>query len=658
MLKPIRLTAFLLSLFAFSVSYSQDKILDSLNLVLRNPKLHDTTRLQIISDVMYDHYSDFDRNFYVLNEKIGKLSLRNYKQKNDTKTHIVYAEWLASYYSCLAEMYTHKEPRDKGLIYHDKAIAILKSVKSYDEMYVAVLGKAAFYVGMTQNAKAIPLVFSALKFYEKNPNHYTEQIPYALQLLSSIYLRQDQYKKSIEYGNKAIQAFDTYYKENPNNHTLFLKSQTLSDIGYCYAKVNRHKEAIVFYNKSIALSKQVGADSMTGITLAKAAESYLMLSNPNEAKRLYEQVLAMKSLSAAVDATAIANATVQLGSLYYKMGDLAKAKKYALEGLELSKKTGEIGVKDHAARLMYDVSVKTKDFQKALEMYKYSEKIVDSSQVMASKNELEQQQLKYDFEKKELRLKLDAEKKAAAKNNWLIALSGIILLLLLGVYFYYRTNKQKQAIAGLEKNQIKQKLLVTQMNPHFIFNSIGNIQQLIYDEKDDDAINYLSKFSVLTRQILENSNENYISLHEEVEMIGNYLSIQQLLYNNKFSFTIEVDKDIVPETIFLPPMLTQPFIENAIKHGLAGKNQNGLIDIRFYLEDTKLFFEVLDNGKGFEAEKSTSSHKSLAMTITKERLVNYTKNQDFVVQTDNIKDSDEKVVGAKVVFEIPYIYEN
>lgn len=654
--QSIRLTALLLLFFTFS--YSQDKIIDSLNLVLRNPRLHDTTRLQIISDVMYANYTDFDKNFYVLNEKIGQLSLKNYKKKNHQKTHIVYAEWLASYYSALAEMYTHKEPRSKGLLYHDKSIAILKEVKSYDDMYVAILGKAAFYVGMTQNAKAIPLVFSALKFYEKDPKHYTEQIPYALQLLSSIYLRQDEYQKSIDYGIKAINAFDAYYKENPNNHTLFLKSQSLSDIGYCYANLKRHKEAILFYNKSMAFSKQVGADSMTGITLAKAAESYLMLNNPAEAIKLYEQVLAMKSLSNAIDATAIANATVQLGSLYYRIGDLVKAKKYAEEGLELSKKTGEIGVKDHAARLMYNVSFKTKDFEKALEMYQYSEKIVDSSQVLAAKNELEQQQLKYSYEKKALNLKIDAEKKTAAKNNWLIALSGIILLLLLGVYFYYRNNKQKQAIAGLEKNQMKQKLLITQMNPHFIFNSIGNIQQLIYDEKDDDAINYLSKFSVLTRQILENSNENYISLHEEVEMIGNYLSIQQLLYNNKFSFTINVDNEINTEAIFLPPMLTQPFIENAIKHGLAGKNQNGLIDIRFYLKDTKLFFEVLDNGKGFEAEKSTSNHKSLAMTITKERLVNYTKNQDFVVQTDNIKDSEEKVVGAKVVFEIPYIYEN
>ena len=210
----------------------------------------------------------------------------------------------------------------------------------------------------------------------------------------------------------------------------------------------------------------------------------------------------------------------------------------------------------------------------------------------------------------------------------------------------------------MEKTQIKQKLLITQMNPHFIFNSIENIRSLIYDRKNDDAVNYLGKFSKLTRQILENSSENYISLAEEVEMIENYLAIQQLLYHNKFDFNVAVQETIDTEATFLPPMLTQPFIENAIKHGLSNTTETGKIDIRFYLNDSKLFFEVTDNGKGFDASKKVENHKSLAMAITKERLVTYTRNQDFVVRTDNITDANGQVAGAKVNFEIPYICEN
>ncbi|HSD13669.1 MAG TPA: histidine kinase, partial [Flavobacterium sp.] len=181
---------------------------------------------------------------------------------------------------------------------------------------------------------------------------------------------------------------------------------------------------------------------------------------------------------------------------------------------------------------------------------------------------------------------------------------------------------------------------------------------LIYNNQDQDAVNYLTKFSKLTRQILENSTQNYISLAEEVEMIENYLVIQQLLYSNKFNYELAVDDAIDMETLLLPPMLTQPFIENAIKHGLSNKTEKGKIDISFYLKENKLFFNVSDNGKGFETSQKTTGHKSLAMTITKERLIGYTKNQNFAVLTDNIKDNDENIVGAKVSFEIPYIYEN
>lgn len=169
---------------------------------------------------------------------------------------------------------------------------------------------------------------------------------------------------------------------------------------------------------------------------------------------------------------------------------------------------------------------------------------------------------------------------------------------------------------------------------------------------------YLTKFSKLTRQILENSNENYIPLSEELAMIDNYLVIQQLLYNNAFDFSIAVEDDIDADTILLPPMLTQPFIENAIKHGIQNKEGRGMIAIRFSLHDLKLYFELTDNGGGFGASQKDQNHKSLAMRITKERLANYTKKSDFTVQAENVLDQNEKVIGAKVIFEIPHIYEN
>lgn len=240
----------------------------------------------------------------------------------------------------------------------------------------------------------------------------------------------------------------------------------------------------------------------------------------------------------------------------------------------------------------------------------------------------------------------------------------VILLLVVGLFFlsyffknYFFKLKNKQFISDLEKQALNQKLLLTQMNPHFIFNSIDNIKSLIHNKKDIQAVNYLTKFSSLTRQILENSNENYISLQEEITMLENYLVIQQLLYTNKFEFSIYVSPIINKEATYIPPMLTQPFIENAIKHGLKNKDKNGKVAIHFFKNESKLFFEVTDNGNGFNKTDKESNHKSLAVAMTKKRLEYYTKKSKFLLQMENITDANEKIIGAKINFEIPYIYE-
>lgn len=241
-------------------------------------------------------------------------------------------------------------------------------------------------------------------------------------------------------------------------------------------------------------------------------------------------------------------------------------------------------------------------------------------------------------------------------RNFLLGIGFVGLLVLIGFGFtWFNLRKVK-----MENKQLltEQKLKRSQMNPHFIFNSIQNVRSLIHGKKEVEAVEYLNKFSKLTRQVLESSNENYISLREEIEMLQHYLSIQQLLYSNAFDFSISTTDNIDQDAYFLPPMLAQPFVENAIKHGLAGKKDGGFITVKFHLRDKRLIFEVKDNGSGFSASKQTENHKSMAMDITKERLSHYAKNRNFRFQTEDTKDENQQVTGARVLFEIPYIYEN
>lgn len=257
--------------------------------------------------------------------------------------------------------------------------------------------------------------------------------------------------------------------------------------------------------------------------------------------------------------------------------------------------------------------------------------------------------------KETVRLK-ETELKLAAFEIYLW-IAGVLILVLMLVFILSQMNARKIKMQN-KQLQTEQKLRRSQMNPHFIFNSIQNIRSLIADKQEAEAIDYLNTFSALTRQILESSEENYTSLSEEVELIRNYIALQQLLHANKFTYTIKVDEEIDADAMFLPTMISQPFIENAIKHGLSQKGEKGLLSIHFYLKEKRLYFEVTDNGSGFAAEKKQHNHKSMAMEITRKRLAHYTKNKDFVVQAENILDAGKKITGAKIRFEIPYIYEN
>jgi len=652
MFKSTWLTTVIVFFFISSVSYSQDKIIDSLKIVLQNPKLHDTTKLRAISETMGNNYNLEDPNYYYLNGIMEKLALKNYRKNNSQELKETYAEYLGEAYSSSAIGEERKRNFIKAFNYIDKSIALYKQAKSYENMNFAIVTKGALYSDIQEYEKALECMFIPLKYFENSKGENSANgVCYVQTYLGQIYLKQKKYEKAIEYYKKANQ----YYERLPKMTPQFMHEQSYiyGNMGSCYASIKKYPEAIANYKESTALAKKIG-DWPTEVSISgKIANVKMKQLKYDEAEKILKETLKSEFHPVATTANYL-----NLGELYYEKKDYAQATIYLNKGVSLSKEYNQFELLKEGSNLLYKVSLAKNDYKNALDMYELHNKLVDSSQTETSKNALAQQQLKYDFEKKELKTKLTVEKKTAVKNNWIIGLSSLLLLIVVGAYFYYRNSKQKQAITLLEKDQIKQKLLVTQMNPHFIFNSIDNIQGLIQDKQDKEAVSYLTKFSKLTRQILENSNENYISLSEEVEMTQNYLAIQQLLYNNKFSYTISIEDAIEAEAIFLPPMLTQPFIENAIKHGLSNKSENGMIAIHFYLKEAKLFFEVTDNGKGFETDKKLTNHKSLAMTITKERLISYTKNQDFVVQTDNILDQNTNIVGAKVIFEIPYIYEN
>ncbi|HQQ95356.1 MAG TPA: histidine kinase [Bacteroidia bacterium] len=209
-------------------------------------------------------------------------------------------------------------------------------------------------------------------------------------------------------------------------------------------------------------------------------------------------------------------------------------------------------------------------------------------------------------------------------NGFLIGIGALILYLLVRLQFKRRLKREQ------ERLQLKTKLLETElrvnralMNPHFIFNSLNAIQDLILNGHNEEASDYLIKFSKLVRKILESNNSELISLATEIDILNRYLEIEELRFGKGFIHRIELGLDLVPAKVYIPIMMIQPFVENAIWHGLIKKEGQKMLFIRFKkIGPDQMLCEIDDNGIGRSVQQNdeVEPKKSLAIIFIKSRL--------------------------------------
>lgn len=247
-----------------------------------------------------------------------------------------------------------------------------------------------------------------------------------------------------------------------------------------------------------------------------------------------------------------------------------------------------------------------------------------------------------------------------------IALSIILLFLI--VLLIIKRQKRRAKIQNeklrLEKNllELEQKALRLQMNPHFIFNVLNSIHNLIILNDSDKARYALSKFSKLMRQVLENSREKYISITTEVETLQNYIQLEKLTSNANIALNFQFEEDMDTEEEILPPLMIQPFVENALIHGFKGMDKKGEIQVSFkWFHQDILECTISDNGIGRKKASETNAqktdyHKSTALNVTEERLANLNQNKTFVpFEIIDLVDEFNQPSGTKVVIRIQVV---
>ncbi|MFO7615544.1 MAG: two-component regulator propeller domain-containing protein [Bacteroidales bacterium] len=256
-------------------------------------------------------------------------------------------------------------------------------------------------------------------------------------------------------------------------------------------------------------------------------------------------------------------------------------------------------------------------------------------------------------------------------QTWIFRLTVILLAIALLwsiIYFRIKAIKRKHEVEkkmlGIEKQvfELEQKALQLQMNPHFVFNSLNAIQNFVLANNTDKAVNYLAKFSHLMRMILANSTVAYISLKDELQAITYYMDLEKLRFDDKFDYEIKIDTDIDPGFILIPPMLLQPYIENAIIHGFVNSPRPGRLEITLkLLSPGSLNCVITDNGIGREKATEIRAQSGIkrqprGMIITQERLeiLNKQGQKNYAVSVTDLKDEYGNASGTRVDLTIQY----
>ncbi len=528
-------------------------------------------------------------------------------------------------------------------------------------------------------------------------------------LFSTHYLFIADFKKSIQNQQKGV----TYSKQQG---LVAYQAMFLDRVGHMHYGLGDIKRAEEFFFKVLHLSEGLKLDFIVGELYSHLGELYSSKNNLNKSIAYY--IKALIKFYPINNFYGLATVHNNIGKAYYQKGDLALAEKnYQLseglfkqikrdgvkgdlyynmaelyntkEALYLSEKyinkaissfqKNKLLIKLNNAYFLY---AKIKNSEgKNKKAYQYLERYInfqDSIQEEQLKKNIAQLSELFESEQKEKKIKEQdkiIEKGLAErllvknrlentkKENRLILIILIISLVLsVAIFFIIRTRGKQDRLRKKQREmELQQALLRVQMNPHFIFNSMIAIQSYIYDEDISNSSKFLIHISKLMRLILESSTKEFIPLDVELEIIDRYLVLQKMRFESRFNFKVNSDKIDDHSNISIPPMLLQPFIENAVEHGGLGQVNDGLISINCEINNDLCIFTVEDNGVGIEStlqngeKKLIKNHQSMASKLTKERieLLNSKYNTKGSLLIEDLSHHGGK--GTRVTIATPYM---
>jgi tetratricopeptide (TPR) repeat protein len=489
--------------------------------------------------------------------------------------------------------------------------------------------------------------------YAKAKN-LSEVIPNAHMGIASVYSTLKKYDDEKTHLQLSLEQ-----AQKENNQVL--EAMAWYRLGRCYSTVDSNfSKAIHSFNESFKIQLALKDSIQMMAATNNIGWNYYLAKQRDSSLFYYFRSLQYCPL---YHVGGFANIYENIGNIYRDKKDYVNALKYYNLCESFCVKTNDLYNLAWLNRDMSDMYITMGEFKRAYEHFVKYHNLNDSLNTRKYDMGLAYARTRYETETREKELQL-LTLKLNQHELFLYGFVGfIVLLIVIGVLVYYQMkNNAKRKISEMNNklSEITHANLRQQMNPHFIFNTLNSIQYYMYQHDKIATNNYLTKFSRLIRKILENSQLALVSLKDELDVIQLYLELETLRFKDKFTFEIILDDDIDTLTYKIPAMLIQPYVENAVCHGLINKPDNGLLIIQMKICDQHICCTIQDNGIGREAameiqKQKESTHNSLGTKITESRikLTNQLYGTDLKVIYTDLKDSENQPAGTLVELHLP-----
>ena len=516
---------------------------------------------------------------------------------------------VANSYENLGIVYNEMGDFENAINCQLKSVEIRKPI-NYPRLFNNYMNLATLYSAIGNNERREHYIDLAKKDIDSKPGTSAENKAVFYSGLGDLYHDQEIMDSSIVCYRKVI----AFSKEVQWNRGI---TSGLGSLAAVFEEIGKLDSAIFYHQKSLALSEQI-----------------------NECMSITEELTA-------------------LAKIYAKNGDDYKAVTYAEKALEKARSCQLLEMESQILEFAATYYSGKGNYKMAYDHYVNFKAIEDSIRSAEVINKMAELETQHQTKEKEQQIELLSVENKVKNQRILVSIAisiSLLLLLVTGVMFYFRNKKQNRQ----KQENLRQQVLRLQMNPHFIFNVLGSIQNFMLRNEPSKASYYLSQFASLMRSTLEFSDSETVSLEKEVEMLKNYIELEQMRMPGKFNYSLEMNQVDDPEFVLISPMLIQPFVENAIKHGFKNLSYIGQLSIWVTcINQQWIEFIIEDNGVGCHepCKNSDIKHTSRAMKIFEQRrkLIQHIHGKKFTFKFTNIADVEPTKTGVRVEIHIPII---